>query len=55
MDPDMVSNGVSFDDGIVLTLSTEIPQYIPGAAYRQLEFLLGRIKSLQDKGPYTTQ
>lgn len=33
----------------------EIPQYVPGAAYRQLEFLLGRIKSLQDTGPFTTQ
>ncbi|KAJ5259611.1 hypothetical protein N7478_012592 [Penicillium angulare] len=42
-----------------LTFSTvygsghEIPQYVPGAAYRQLEFLLGRIKSLQQKGSYT--
>lgn len=34
---------------------TEIPQYVPGAAYRQLEFLLGRIKNLQERGPYTTQ
>ncbi|KAH8696037.1 serine-type carboxypeptidase F [Talaromyces proteolyticus] len=33
----------------------EIPQYAPGAAYRQLELLLGRIKSLQDTGPFTTQ
>ena len=31
----------------------EIPQYVPGAAYRQLEFLLGRIKSLQERGDYT--
>lgn len=44
-----------------LTFSTvygsghEIPQYVPGAAYRQLEFLLGRIKNLQERGPYTTQ
>ncbi|KAJ5226512.1 hypothetical protein N7468_007737 [Penicillium chermesinum] len=43
-----------------LTFSTvygsghEIPQYVPGAAYRQLEFLLGRIKSLQQKGSFTT-
>ncbi|KAJ6134743.1 hypothetical protein N7523_001065 [Penicillium sp. IBT 18751x] len=43
-----------------LTFSTvfgsghEIPQYVPGAAYRQLEFLLGRIKSLQEEGPFTT-
>ncbi|CRG86110.1 hypothetical protein PISL3812_03113 [Talaromyces islandicus] len=35
--------------------SEEIPQYVPGAAYRQLEFLLGRISSLQDTGPFTTQ
>lgn len=44
-----------------LTFSTvygsghEIPQYVPGAAYRQLEFLLGRIKNLQQKGSFTTQ
>ncbi|KAJ6026583.1 uncharacterized protein N7446_004816 [Penicillium canescens] len=42
-----------------LTFSTvygsghEIPQYVPGAAYRHLEFLLGRIDSLQQKGPFT--
>ncbi|OAL20240.1 hypothetical protein AYO20_11512 [Fonsecaea nubica] len=33
----------------------EIPQYVPGAAYRQLEFLLGRIKSLTQMGDFTTQ
>ncbi|KXT17005.1 hypothetical protein AC579_7413 [Pseudocercospora musae] len=33
----------------------EIPQYAPGAAFRQLEFLLGRIPSLSTVGPYTTQ
>jgi carboxypeptidase D len=33
----------------------EIPQYAPGAAYRQLEFLLGRIESLEQQGDYTTQ
>lgn len=33
----------------------EIPQYVPGAAYRQLEFLLGRIQSLEQRGDYTTQ
>lgn len=33
----------------------EIPQYAPGAAFRQLEFLLGRIPSLTTVGPYTTQ
>ncbi|KAF7713398.1 Carboxypeptidase [Penicillium ucsense] len=31
----------------------EVPQYTPGAAYRHLEFLLGRIHSLQDKSPFT--
>ncbi|KAG4436872.1 hypothetical protein IFR05_007635 [Cadophora sp. M221] len=31
-----------------------VPQYTPGAAYRQLEFLLGRISSLEQPGPYTT-
>lgn len=33
----------------------EIPQYVPGAAYRQLEFLLGRIPSLTTMGDFTTQ
>ncbi|KAH8646601.1 Alpha/Beta hydrolase protein [Tricladium varicosporioides] len=33
----------------------QIPQYTPGAAYRQLEFLLGRIDSLGQMGDYTTQ
>jgi carboxypeptidase D len=33
----------------------EIPQYVPGAAYRQLEKLLGRIPSLTAVGPFTTQ
>ncbi|PVH89486.1 alpha/beta-hydrolase [Cadophora sp. DSE1049] len=31
-----------------------VAQYTPGAAYRQLEFLLGRISSLEEVGPYTT-
>ncbi|KAH9211627.1 Alpha/Beta hydrolase protein [Leptodontidium sp. 2 PMI_412] len=31
-----------------------VPQYTPGAAYRQLEFLLGRISSLEQSGSYTT-
>lgn len=34
---------------------TEIPQYVPGASYRQLEFLLGRISSLTQEGDFTTQ
>lgn len=33
----------------------EIPQYVPGAAYRQLEFLLGRISSLTQQGDFSTQ
>ncbi|KAJ7016109.1 carboxypeptidase [Mycena alexandri] len=33
----------------------EIPQYVPGAGYRQLEFLLGRINSLTEQGDFTTQ
>lgn len=31
-----------------------IPQYAPSAAYRQLEFLLGRIPDLGTVGPFTT-
>jgi carboxypeptidase D len=33
----------------------EIPLYVPGAAYHQLEFLQGRIDSLEQMGDYTTQ
>ena len=33
----------------------EVPQYAAGAAYRQLEFLLGRIGSLTEVGDFTTQ
>ncbi|KAK8255675.1 Alpha/Beta hydrolase protein [Phyllosticta capitalensis] len=32
-----------------------IPQYQPSAAYRQLEFLLGRISSLSEVSDFTTQ
>ena len=32
-----------------------VPQYSPSAAYRQLEFLLGRIESLTEQGEFTTQ
>ena len=39
----------------VLTYRAEIPQYTPGAAYRMLEFLLGRIGSLTQVGDFTTQ
>lgn len=31
-----------------------VPQYAPSAAYRQLEFLLGRIKSLDEVSSFTT-
>lgn len=34
---------------------TEIPQYAPGAAYRHLEFLLGRVGNLSEQTGYTTQ
>ncbi|KAF2477049.1 carboxypeptidase cpdS precursor [Lindgomyces ingoldianus] len=32
-----------------------VPQYQPSSAYRQLEFLLGRIDSLSEKGGFTTR
>lgn len=32
----------------------QIPQYVPGAAYRQLEFLLGRVKDISSVGNFTT-
>jgi carboxypeptidase D len=31
-----------------------VPQYQPSSAYRQLEFLLGRIESLTSREPFTT-
>lgn len=31
-----------------------VPQYAPSASYRQVEFLLGRISSLSELGPFTT-
>ena len=33
----------------------ELPGYAPGAAYRTVELMLGRIKSLSEIGPFTTQ
>lgn len=33
----------------------EVPQYSAGASYRHLEFLLGRISSLTQQGPFTTE
>jgi carboxypeptidase D len=32
-----------------------VPQYAPSASWRHLEFLLGRIDNLNDKGTFTTQ
>ena len=32
-----------------------VPQYAPSVAYRQMEFLLGRIKSLTERTSFTTQ
>lgn len=32
-----------------------VPQYAPSSAYRQLEFLLGRVESLSSRDPFTTQ
>lgn len=33
----------------------ELPGYAPGAGYRQLELLLGRISNLSQRGDFTTQ
>lgn len=33
---------------------TEIPQYSPGAAYRLLELLLGRVQNVTEPGDFTT-
>ena len=33
----------------------QVPEHEPGAAYRMLEFLLGRIESLETFGDFTTQ
>jgi hypothetical protein len=41
---------------VSITLSGHmVPQYAPSAAYRQMEFLLGRISSLGATGNFTTQ
>ncbi|TKX23521.1 serine carboxypeptidase-like protein 5 [Elsinoe australis] len=32
-----------------------VPQYAPSAAYRHLEFLLGRVESLGERSPFSTQ
>lgn len=31
-----------------------LPEFVPGAGYRHLEFLLGRIRSLTEQGNFTT-
>lgn len=33
----------------------ELPQYSPGAAFRQLELLLGKVESLGDRSEFTTK
>ncbi len=38
----------------VLLAGHMLPQNAPGAAYRHLEFLLGRIGSLTEQGNFTT-
>ena len=47
--PSFLSEGSGADVCVV------VPQYAPSAAYRQLEFLLGRIESLTQRGSFTTQ
>jgi hypothetical protein len=37
------------------TLRLVVPQYVPGASYRHLEFLLGRISNLGEVSDFTTQ
>jgi carboxypeptidase D len=39
----------------VLTARPELHEYSPGAAYRVVELLLGRISSLSQTGDFTTQ
>lgn len=39
----------------VFTSGHMVPQYTPAVAYRQLEYLLGRIPSLTERTPFTTQ
>lgn len=40
---------------VIMFSGHEVPEYQPSAAYRHLEFLLGRIESLQEVSPFTTQ
>ena len=37
----------------IATSGHMVPQYAPSASYRQLEFLLGRIESLNDTRPFS--
>ncbi|KAH6976866.1 hypothetical protein EDB80DRAFT_593766 [Ilyonectria destructans] len=38
---------------IVKTSGHMVPQYAPAAAFRQLEYTLGRVKSLSDGAPFS--
>ena len=38
-----------------INLAIVVPQYAPSAAYRQVEFMLGRIPSLTYVSDFTTQ
>ena len=40
---------------LTMALLAELPEYAPGAAYRHLELLLGRIGNLSVVGDFTTQ
>lgn len=64
-EPTTASTGTSGSAGItitergltyveVYTSGHEVPQYAPAASFRQLEFLLGRVDSLTDDTPFTT-
>ena len=49
------SSSIHTKSSIGSDLAAVIPQYAPTAAYRQLEFLLGRIESLSERSDFTTQ
>jgi len=40
---------------MTILTAVQIPQYQPSAAYRQVEFMLGRIESLGERSDFTTQ
>lgn len=49
----VTERGLTF---VAISLSGhEVPEYQPSAAYRHLEYLLGRIDSLKEVSPFTTQ